>query len=62
MSDAAVPNLESKWWYNAKTGAVEHGLLSPSADRIGPFDTKEGAEHAWDKLRENSAKWAEEDD
>jgi hypothetical protein len=61
MSDAGVPDLENKWWYNSRTGEVEHGLKTASRDRIGPFDTREGAEHALDKLRENSAKWAEED-
>jgi hypothetical protein len=36
-------------------------MLSPSADRVGPFATHVEAEHALEKLRENSAKWAEED-
>jgi len=61
MSDAGVPDLESKWWYNDRTGQVEHGLKSPHPDRLGPFDTKEEAEHAWEKVRENSRKWAEEE-
>jgi hypothetical protein len=62
MSDSGVPDLENKWWFNTKTNAVEHGLKSPGADRLGPFDTREGAEHAWDKVRENADKWAGEDD
>ena len=41
--------------------SVEQGFLSPSPDRVGPFDTRVEAEHALEKLRENSAKWAEED-
>jgi hypothetical protein len=61
MSDAAEPGVEKKWWYNDKTGAVEQGFVSPALQRIGPFNTREEAEHALDKLRENSAKWAEED-
>ncbi|MET0976476.1 MAG: SPOR domain-containing protein [Leifsonia sp.] len=50
-----------KYWYNMKTGEVEYGFESPSADRVGPFDTHSEAEHALEKLRENSAKWAEDD-
>ncbi|THG35122.1 SPOR domain-containing protein [Glaciibacter flavus] len=56
MSDA-----EHKYWYNMKTGAVEQGYESASADRVGPFDTHVEAEHALETLRENSAKWAEDD-
>ena len=54
-------DAEHKYWYNMKTGAVEQGFISPSPDRVGPFDTHVEAEHALEKLRENSAKWAEED-
>lgn len=56
MSDS-----EHQYWYNMKSGEVEYGLESASADRVGPFDTRVEAEHALEKLRENSAKWAEED-
>ena len=54
-------DLEHAYWYNARTGEVEHGLLSASRDRIGPFDTRTEAEHALEKLRENSAQWAADD-
>jgi hypothetical protein len=47
--------------YNMRTGAVEKGMLSPSVDRVGPFSTFEEATQALDKLRANSAKWAEDD-
>ncbi len=55
------PDAEHKYWYNMRTGAVEQGFVSPSYDRVGPFDTREEAAHALEKLRANSAKWAEED-
>ncbi|GAA1953425.1 SPOR domain-containing protein [Agromyces allii] len=54
-------DIEHRFWYNLKTGAVEQGFVSQSVDRAGPFDTREEAEHALEKLRANSAKWAEED-
>lgn len=61
MSDADVPDIEHKYWYNVKTGAVEQGFVSPAPNRVGPFDTRHDAEHALETLRANSAKWAEED-
>jgi hypothetical protein len=50
-----------QYWYNMKTGEVEFGFASPSADRVGPFPTEVDASHALDKLRANSAKWAADD-
>jgi hypothetical protein len=52
---------ESKYWYNIRTGDVEHGLLSPSVDRVGPFETRELALHALETLRSNSERWAAEE-
>jgi hypothetical protein len=54
-------DAEHRYWYNMKTGQVEQGFVSPARDRVGPFDTRVEAEHALEKLRANSAKWAEED-
>lgn len=51
-----------KYWYNLKSGEVEHGYVSPSVDRVGPFDSPEEASHALDRLAENSRKWAEEEE
>jgi len=52
---------EHLFWYNMKTGVVEHGFESASGDRVGPFLTHAEAEHALEKLRENSARWTEDD-
>ncbi|WP_394551924.1 SPOR domain-containing protein [Agromyces sp. MMS24-JH15] len=54
-------DVEHRFWYNMRTGEVEQGFQSPSLDRVGPFDTREEAAHALEKLRENSAKWAAEE-
>ena len=48
---------EQSYWYNMKTGEVEFGFESPSINRVGPFDSREDAEHALEKLRANSEKW-----
>ena len=50
-----------QYWYNMKTGQVEHGYESSVVDRVGPFGTEEEASHALEKLRANSAKWAEDE-
>jgi hypothetical protein len=54
-------DTEHQFWYNMRTGKVEQGLQSQSIDRVGPFETEVEASHALEKLRANSAKWAEED-
>ena len=54
-------DTEHQYWYNMRTAAVEQGMQSPSADRVGPFATRDEAMHALDKLRANSAKWAAEE-
>lgn len=52
---------DAKYWFNMKTGQVEHGLKSASVDRVGPFDTEVEASHALEKMRANSKKWAEDE-
>ncbi|MBM7504706.1 SPOR domain-containing protein [Agromyces aurantiacus] len=54
-------DAEHQFWYNLTTGAVEEGMVSPAVERVGPFETREEAEHALEILRANSAKWAEEE-
>lgn len=52
---------ERKYWYNTTSGEVEHGYISPSVDRVGPFDTAEAAANAMNTLRERSEAWAVEE-
>lgn len=53
--------MSDKWWYNERTREVEQGPQSLSVDRLGPFDSREDAERAPQKLQENAARWAAED-
>ncbi len=53
--------MADKWWYNERTREVEQGPQSLGVDRIGPFDSREDAERAPQKLQENAARWAAED-
>lgn len=52
---------ESKYWFNQKTGKVEHGPQSLSIERIGPFDTAAEAERALELIAERAKKIAEEE-
>ncbi|MNJ03131.1 hypothetical protein D3C73_1633350 [compost metagenome] len=36
-------------------------MISPSVDRVGPFDTEAEAANAPEKLKERSRAWAEEE-
>jgi hypothetical protein len=53
--------MSDKWWYNSRTGEVELGEISNKIDRVGPFDTREEAVNAPQKLRDNAQRWAAED-
>jgi hypothetical protein len=52
---------EDKYWYNLKTGEVEHGPQSLGSDRGGPVDTEQEAARAPQIIEERSRAWAEED-
>ncbi len=52
---------DEKFWYNLRTGAVEHGPESPAVDRAGPFDTAEEAAKAPEVIAARSRAWAEEE-
>jgi hypothetical protein len=52
---------ERKYWYNTSTDQVEYGYISPSVDRVGPFDTEEAAANAIETLRARSEAWAAEE-
>ncbi|UYO98546.1 SPOR domain-containing protein [Microbacterium sp. M28] len=56
-----MPDNDHKYWYNSVTGEVEFGMISPSTDRIGPFDTAEEAANAPEVVKRRSAAWAEEE-
>lgn len=53
---------EQKYWYNLTSGQVEHGMLSPSVDRAGPYDTAEEAAQAMESIRARAQKWRDEEE
>jgi hypothetical protein len=51
----------TEWFYNNKTGEVEEGRQSLSADLDGPFGSREEAARAPEIIAERSRRWAQED-
>ncbi len=51
-----------KYWFNVQTGQVEaDDVKSREEVLMGPYDTPEEAAHAYEKARERTEKWDEED-
>lgn len=51
-----------QWWYNLVTGQVEFGAGAPNSERLGPYATKDEAEHALQRARERNEAWDAQDD
>ncbi|MGX7825073.1 hypothetical protein ACTG9Q_08260 [Actinokineospora sp. 24-640] len=47
-------NPPEGWWYNTRTGEVEHGQLARSIDRLGPYPDRESAARALETARERT--------
>ena len=39
---------KKQWYFNTVKKQAELGMVSPIEQRMGPYKTKEDAEHAWD--------------
>lgn len=51
---------KKQWYFNAVKKQAELGMVSPIEQRMGPYKTKEDAEHAWDIVVDRNARWEEE--
>lgn len=52
----------AEYWFNTRTREVEVGPQSLSLDRIGPFETREEAEHGPEIVAERARRIRIEDD
>ncbi|WP_296631918.1 SPOR domain-containing protein [Rhodoluna sp.] len=50
-----------EFWFNLQTNQVEVGKQSAASHRMGPYGTREEAEHALAKAAERAAKWREDE-
>ena len=52
----------AEYWYNIKTHEVEEDRLSDWSQLIGPYKTRQEAEHALEKVRARNEVWEKDDD
>ncbi len=53
--------MPDEYYYNIATGQVEQGKVSDWANRLGPYPTREEAQHALERARARSQAWEDEE-
>ena len=60
------PNREganvTEYWYNVQTHQIEEDAMSDWTQLIGPYKTREEAEHALEKVRARNEAWEKGDE
>lgn len=56
MTDDGPP-----WFYCLRHRKVEGPVGCKAQDRLGPYETREGAEHALEKVKERNEAWKAQD-
>jgi hypothetical protein len=51
-----------EYWYNVKTHMVEEDAMSDWTQLIGPYKTREEAEHALEKVKARNEAWEKGDE
>jgi hypothetical protein len=51
---------DAKYYFNTTTGEVEVGRPSSWVARMGPYSTREEAQHALERARARNEEWASE--
>jgi len=51
-----------EYWYNTESGEVEEGRRSDWSKVMGPYPTREAAQHALEQARARSAAWDAQDE
>jgi hypothetical protein len=54
-------DTEQHWWFCLKHHTVESDTVCPAKDRLGPYPTKEAAEHALETVKQRNAEWDAQD-
>ena len=52
---------DKSWWFCLRHHEVEQGPGCPGKDRLGPYPTREAAEHALETVRQRNEAWDEQD-
>lgn len=49
---------DEQWWYDLKTKTPVRGpRVGKAVDRLGPYATREEAEHAMERVAERNEEW-----
>jgi hypothetical protein len=54
-------DTDQQWWYCLRHNTVEQEAGCPAKDRLGPYQTKQDAEHALDTVRKRNDEWDRQD-
>lgn len=52
----------AEFWYNVQTHQIEEDAQSDWSQLIGPYETREEAEHALEKVKARNEAWDKDDD
>lgn len=52
----------AEYWYNTETGSVEEGQRSDWSKVMGPYPSREAAQHALEQARSRTQAWDREDE
>ncbi|GCE76977.1 SPOR domain-containing protein [Cellulomonas biazotea] len=53
--------MATEYWFNTETHAVEEGRHSDWSKLMGPYPTREAAEHALARAKERTEAWDKEE-
>ena len=57
-----MANSDEQWWFCTRHMTVEPAdTPCPGKDLLGPYQTREEAAHALDKVKERNAAWDQQD-
>ena len=56
-----MDDTDKQWWYCLRHKTVEQGAVCPAKDRLGPYPSKEDAEHALDTVHKRNEEWDKQD-
>lgn len=54
-------STQRQYWYNIRTGQVEEGHQSSWTHLMGPYPTREAAQHALELAQQRNESWEDED-
>jgi hypothetical protein len=54
--------MAEQWWFNLRTQQVESGQGDPNAERLGPYESREQAAGALERMRRRNEEFDAEEE